>query len=398
MMYSTSLVKGKVNYVGVNDRNKSLFEGMWPLPLGISYNSYLINDEKIALIDTVDAVFFDVFIQKIKNIIGDKKISYLVINHMEPDHSGSINFIKALYPDITIVGNRQTFGMIDGYYGPVENKIVVKEGDEIDLGYHKLKFYLTPMVHWPETMMTLDQTEHILFSGDAFGCYGALNGGNIDSKINIDIYWDEMVRYYSNIVGKYGSSVQRALKKFTDVPVKTICSTHGPIWQENVAKVVGIYDKLSTYTGDTGVTIAFGSMYGHTEQMAEIIAEELSAQGIKNVVIHKLGKSHPSYIISDIFKYKGLILGAPTYSNQVYPEMEALLSKIQLREIKNRYVGCFGSYSWAGTAAKKIFSFAEKNNFDIVGDAVEMKQAMTAEVAEKCIALAKSMADKLKSE
>ena len=178
------------------------------------------------------------------------------------------------------------------------------------------------MVHWPETMMTFDETNGILFSGDAFGCFGTLDGGYIDSRINTDKYWDEMVRYYSNIVGKYGSPVQRALHKLSGLPINTICSTHGPIWEENIEKVGGIYDKLSKYEADEGVVIAYGSMYGNTEQMAEAIAQELSAQGIKNIVMHNVSKSNPSYILADVFKYKGLIVGSTTYSNQIYPEIE----------------------------------------------------------------------------
>ena len=209
-MEQYSLIKGNVHYVGVNDRNKHLFEGMWPLPYGVSYNSYLIDDEKVALIDTVDINFFEIYIHKIKKIIGDRPIDYLIINHMEPDHSGSIRLIKQYYPEITIVGNKQTFGMIEGFYGVTSTQLLVKDGDELDLGKHKLKFYLTPMVHWPETMMTFDQTDGILFSGDGFGCFGTLDGGFIDNRINTDKFWDEMVRYYSNIVGKYGSQIGRA--------------------------------------------------------------------------------------------------------------------------------------------------------------------------------------------
>ena len=246
-MEQNSLIKGKVHYVGVNDRSKYLFEGMWPLPYGVSYNSYLIDDEKVVLVDTVDINFFEIYIHKIKRIIGEKPIDYLIIHHMEPDHSGSIRLIKQHYPNITIIGNKQTFGMIEGYYGVTGQQLLVKDGETLDLGYHKLTFYLTPMVHWPETMMSFDATEGVLFSGDAFGCFGALNGGFLDSRINTDIYWDEMVRYYSNIVGKYGSPVQRAIQKLGNLPISTICSIHVLIWTEYTSKVVNIYDKLSKY-------------------------------------------------------------------------------------------------------------------------------------------------------
>ena len=311
-MEPKSIVKGKVHYVGVNDRNKHLFEGMWPLPYGVSYNSYLIDDEKIVLVDTVDINFFEVYLRKIKLIIGDKPIDYLIINHMEPDHSGSIRLIKQHYPNIQIIGNKQTFGMIEGFYGVTEGQHLVKDGDELEIGHHKLRFYLTPMVHWPETMMTFDETDGILFAGDAFGCFGTLDGGFLDTRINTDKYWDEMVRYYSNIVGKYGNPVQKALQKLGGLPITTICSTHGPVWTDYIGKVVEIYDRLSKYEAEEGVVIAYGSMYGNTEEMAEAIAEELSAQGGKNIVMHNVSKSHPSYILTDNSKDNGRNIGSPT--------------------------------------------------------------------------------------
>lgn len=391
-------IKGKVHYVGVNDRNKALFEGLWPLPYGVTYNSYLIDDDMIALVDTVDICYFDVFLNKIKKVIGDKPINYLIINHMEPDHSGSIRLLKQHYPEIVIVGNKQTFGMVEGFYGVTGDRYVVGDGDFLDLGQHKLKFYLTPMVHWPETMMTFDETDGVLFSGDGFGCFGALNGGVIDTKINIDIYWEEMIRYYSNIVGKYGSPVQKALQKLSGLKIEMICSTHGPVWTKNIPEVVAIYDKLSRYEAEEGVVIAYGSMYGNTEQMAEAIAEELSAQGIKNIVMHNLSKSDASYVIKDVFKYRGLIVGSPTYSNQLYPDVESILSKIAVRDIKGRYLGYFGSFTWASAAVKRIAEFNEKLKFEIVGNPVEMKQGMKEETYKMCQALGQAMAARLKAD
>lgn len=397
-MDQKTLIKGKIHYVGVNDRHKHLFEGMWPLPYGVSYNSYLIDDDIVALVDTVDACFFETYLRKIRGVIGDRPIQYLIINHMEPDHSGSIRLIKQHYPDIIIVGNKQTFGMIEGYYGVTGERYEVKDGSMLDLGHHKLKFYLTPMVHWPETMMTFDETDGVLFSGDAFGCFGALDGGFLDTRINTDRYWEEMTRYYANIVGKYGNPVQKALAKLSGLPVTVICSTHGPVWAENIARVVGVYDRLSRYEAEEGVVIAYGSMYGNTEQMAEAIAAELSVQGIRNIVMHDVSRSHPSYILKDIFKYRGLIVGSPTYSNQIYPEVESLLSKILVREVKGRYLGWFGSFTWAGAAVKRIAEFAEKSKLEIVGDPVEMKQAMKDITYEQCGNLARAMADRLKKD
>lgn len=396
-MKERSKIKGNIHYVGVNDRSKTLFEGMWPLPYGVSYNSYLIDDEMVALVDTVDVCYFEVFLQNIKNVIGNRPINYLIINHMEPDHSGSIRLIKQHYPDIIIVGNRQTFGMIEGFYGVTGQQYVVKDGDFLALGKHKLRFYLTPMVHWPETMMTYDETDNVLFAGDAFGCFGTLDGGFLDTKINTSKYWAEMERYYSNIVGKYGAPVQKALKKLGDLELSTICSTHGPVWScgKNIEKVIGIYDRLSRYEAEEGVVIIYGTMYGNTEQMAEVIAQELSYQGIKNIVMHNVNKSDQSYIIADVFRYKGVIVGSPTYSNEVYPKVESMLSQLLIRDIKSRYLGYFGSFCWASAAVRKMADFVEKSKYELVGDPVEMKQSMGDITYEQCKNLAKEMASRL---
>lgn len=392
-------IKAKVHYVGVNDRTKALFENLWPLPYGVSYNSYLIaDDEKVALIDTVDVAFFEVYLKKIQAVIGDRKIDYLIINHMEPDHSGSISLIKKYYPGIVLVGNKKTFDMVDGYYGVKGERLVVDEGDCLPLGRHTLRFYLVPMVHWPETMVTFDEADGILFSGDAFGCFGALNGACVDRNMNTAIYWDEMRRYYSNIVGKFGNPVQKALKKCAGLPIKMICSTHGPVWEENIPQVIDMYDKLSRYEAEEGVVIAYGTMYGNTEQLAEVIAEELSCGGIKNIVMHNVSHTHHSFILADVFKYKGLIAGCTTYNMHLYPEMEALLSKIVARDMKNRVMGYFGSFTWASAAVKKMAEYAEKLKFEVVGDPVEMKQSMTADNYLQAKELAKAMANRLKLE
>lgn len=392
-------LKGNVHYVGVNDRNKTLFENLWPLPYGVSYNSYLIaDDDAVVLVDTVDVAFFEVYLKKIRAVIGDRKIDYLIINHMEPDHSGSISLIKQYYPDIVLVGNKKTFDMVDGYYGVGGERKVVAEGDSLKVGRHDLHFYLIPMVHWPETMVTFDSTDGILFSGDAFGCFGALNGGCIDKNINTEIYMGEMRRYYSNIVGKFGNPVQKALQKCSGLDIKMICPTHGPVWEEKIAEVVAMYDKLSRYEAEEGVVIAYGTMYGNTEQMAEAIAEELSAQGIKNIVMHNVSKTPHSFILADIFRYKALIVGCTTYNMNLYPEMEALLSKVAARDMKNRLIGYFGSFTWASAAVKKLGEYAAQLKFEVVGNPVEMKQSMSASSEQQARELAVAMADRLKAD
>ena len=387
-------ITNKIYYVGVNDRNKNLFEGLWPLPNGVSYNSYLIDDEKVCLIDTVEVDFFIPYIKNIQQVIGDRKIDYLVINHMEPDHSGAIELIRKYYPEITIIGNKKTFGMMKGFYGIQENTLEVKNGDSLDLGSHKLQFVLTPMVHWPETMVTLDTTSNVLFSGDAFGCFGALNGGIIDSQINCDTFWLEMVRYYSNIVGKYGTPVQAALKKLAGVKLDYICSTHGPVWHEYINKVIGMYDSMSKYETEPGLVICYGTMYGNTERAAEVIARAASEAGVKNIVMYNVSKTHHSYIIRDVFRYNALIVGAPTYNTGLYHEMDVLLAELANKDIKNHKLGWFGSYGWASKAVRKIKEWNDTRlHFEAVGEPVDICQSLNDEPFKQCEELRMKMAE-----
>lgn len=395
----TEITKG-IHYVGVNDRHKHIFEGLWPLPYGVSYNSYIIADEKIALVDTVEADFFTQYLDNIRSVIGDRPIDYIIVNHMEPDHSGSLSLIKKYYPNAKIVGNKKTFGMMQGFYRVGNDAdgdtVEVKNGDTLQLGSHTLAFTLVPMVHWPETMVTLDTTANVLFSGDAFGCFGALNGAYIDAEMNCDIYWDEMLRYYSNIVGKYGTPVQQALKKLAGVQMDYICSTHGPVWHEHIGRVVGMYDRLSRYEGADGLVIAYASMYGNTERAAEVIARAASEAGVKNIIMHDVSRTHHSYIIADIFRYRALILGAPTYNNGLYPQMESLLSELAGRDMKNRLLGWFGSFSWAGKAMKTIGEWNETRlHFEPVGTPVEIKQSLDEATTRACEELGKAMGERL---
>ena len=391
-------------YVGVNDRQKALFEGLWPLPNGVSYNSYLIVDEKVCLIDTVEVTFFSQFLENVRTVIGERPIDYVVINHMEPDHSGSLALLRKYYPEVQIVGNKKTFQMMQGFYKiGEEGAQEVKNGDSIALGSLQLQFVLTPMVHWPETMMTLCQQadgtgDVVLFSGDAFGCFGALNGGVIDEQINCDTFWLEMVRYYSNIVGKYGTPVQQALKKLAGQRVDYICATHGPVWHEYLQKVIDLYDRLSLYKTEPGLVICYGTMYGNTERMAEIIAQAASEAGVKNIVVYNVSKTHQSYILRDIFRYRALIVGAPTYNTGLYHEMDVLLSEIAGRDIKgNHLLGWFGSHSWASKAVAAIEKWNEERlHFEPVGQPVDMKQGLSEEVRQQCVALGQAVAERLR--
>ncbi|ETK03318.1 flavodoxin [Tannerella sp. oral taxon BU063 isolate Cell 5] len=383
-----------IYYVGVNDRQKALFENLWPLPGGVSYNSYLIVDDKTVLVDTVDICYSDLFFKRVAKLLNGRKLDYLVVDHMEPDHAGSIRLLRQIYPDVKIIGNKQTFGMLAGYHGITDGLHEVKEGDTLDLGHHKLSFYMAPMVHWPEVMVTYEETEKVLFSADAFGTFGTLDGGVLDTDMDTDRFWSEMTRYYANIVGKYGGPVQRALKKLSGLDIQTICSTHGPIWTKQSGDVIALYDRLSRYEGLDGVTIVYGSMYGHTEQMAEDIATALSDGGVRHIAMHNVSKSHGSYILRDVFNYRGLIVGCPTYSGQLYPEVEMVLSEIKLREVKDRLFSYFGSFTWAGAAVKHLAAYAEAMKWEVVGTPVEQKQGISTE--EQCIALGQAMAERLR--
>lgn len=369
-------LKGKVHYVGVNDRVKHRFEGLWFLPQGVSYNSYLIDDEKgVALVDTVDVAFFAEFLDKIKSVIGDRPIDYLIVNHMEPDHSGALALIRKYYPNIRLIGNKKTFEMVQGYYGACsENDIVVTDGDSLDLGHHKLRFYLTPMLHWPETMMTYCETDKILFSGDAFGCFGALNGNIIDMQMDTDDYWPEMERYYAAILGKFGAPVQAGLKKLGGLELQMICSTHGPVWVKEIQRAIDTYHRFSAGITQRGLVICYGSMYGNTQRVAEAIAEGAAEAGLRRIIVHNLSVSQPSFVLADIFRYGSLAIGGPTYNGGLFPVVEDLLKRLTGRSVSQHKLGFFGGFTWSSQAVKVIDQYNEKMKMQLVGSPVEWKQ------------------------
>jgi flavorubredoxin len=396
-MYNKRPIAENIFYVGVNDRQKDLFENYLPLPKGVAYNSYLIVDEKVALIDTVDVSFVDAYFAKIEAILKGKTIDYLIINHAEPDHAGSVGRLKQKYPNIRIVGNTKTFDMLNGYFGINTQLLEVKEGDTLSLGKRTLSFFMAPMVHWPEVMVAYENQDKILFSADAFGTFGTNDGDYLDVNLNTNQYWDEMRRYYACIIGKFGVPTQNALKKLATLDIKTICPTHGPVWQKELSKVIGLYDKWSRCEAEEdGVVIAYGSMYGHTQQLTEAVAEGVVVGGIKNVVVHNASKTDTSFILADIFKYKSLIIGSPTYMMGVYPPIEKLLAAIEHRGIKNRLYSCYGSFTWAGAAVKQLTSFAQTMNWELIGNPVENKQAVFAEKYQAAFELGQAMAEKLK--
>lgn len=394
-MAFTEILPG-IHYVGVNDRTTTRFESLWSLPYGVSYNSYLVIDEKVALIDTVEVSFGEQFIDNIRAILKDRPIDYLVVDHMEPDHSSSIKTLRLLYPEMQIVGNAKTLQMLDGYYGIHTLTREVKEGESISLGQKNLSFYMAPMVHWPEVMVTYCPEHKVLFSADAFGTFGALNGGILDSQLSLDHFWYEMRRYYACIVGKYGGPVQKALAKVRGLNPTTICSTHGPVWQRQIPQVMDIYDRLSRYEGEPGVVLAYGSMYGNTEQMAERIARELASRGVGPIVMYNLSFADESVVLRDVFRYDTLIVGAPTYNGGIYPPAARLLDLIAARCVPQRNFGWFGSFCWAGAAVRGMGEFAQRMKWEPICDPVEMKQGFSSGCHDFCSRFADGVAERFR--
>lgn len=392
------IISNKVHYVGTNDRKKHLFENNWPLPYGVSYNSYLIADEHTALIDTIEYGSNPDYLRDIDLILEGRPLEYLIVNHLEPDHSSMIGEVLRAYPSVKIVSNSKTFQLLKNYY-PLgqENIFQIKEGDVLELGYHKLTFVLIPWVHWPETMVTYDTTDQILFSCDAFGSFGALDGGIFDDTVNFELFYEnEMRRYYSNIVGKWSNMVQKAFAKLAGVPIKFICPSHGVIWRENPGKVLALYDKWSKYEAQEGFLVCYASMYGNTEKFAEAIARKLSEKGIKEIRVIDVSKTHVSYILSDIWKYKGLVLGSCAYNCEMHPMMAMLTHEISISAPKNRVLGIFGGSSWNGAGAKDLRAWAEKVNMPVTAGSAEFMGRPFAQDLEQLDAFAQALVDEIR--
>ena len=377
-------ISDRISYVGVNDDDKVLFEGLWPIPFGVSYNSYVVADEKIALIDTVESGFEEEFIANVRESVGERPVDYLVVNHMEPDHSSLITFMLDQYPDMKILANAKTLPMLKGYHNVPEDRVqIVTEGETVSLGTCSLRFHMTPMVHWPETMVTWLEEEGTLFSGDAFGTFGSIDENVVDEEGTFEQYCDEMTRYYACIVGKYGTPVQTALKKLGGLNIKRICSTHGPVWEREISTVVALYDKLSRYEVERGVCIVYGSMYGNTAAAADALSIELEELGIP-YAIHDLagnnsGELGLSGALRDVFRYDTIVVGSPTYNNGIFPPVETFMKALQARLIKGRRFYAFGSYTWAGASVRQLNELASSMNFEILGDGLSFPQAYTRE-------------------
>lgn len=379
-------ISERIYHVGVNDSAKTLFEGLWPLPCGVSYNSYVVADEKVALIDTVEHGFEDEFMANINEAVGDRPLDYLVVNHMEPDHSSLVRYMLEKYPEMMIVANAKTLPMLTGYYGITADKVLVmKEGESLSLGSCSLSFHMIPMVHWPETMVTWMAEENTVFAGDAFGTFGAIDAEVVDSEDTFEKYRDEMMRYYSNIVGKYGIPVQSALKKLSGLEVRRICSTHGPVWEKCIPEVVALYDKMSRYEVEKGVCIVYGSMYGNTAAAAEALAEELKALGVPCAIHDLAGNVNPGLGVSgalrDVFRYDTIVAASPTYNNGIFPPVETFMRALQSRLIKGRRFFALGSYTWSGASVNLLNEMASSMGFEVLGNGLSFPQAYTK---EKC--------------
>lgn len=384
-----------VYYLGVNDRRTSRFENLWPLPEGVSYNAYLINDKKTVLVDTVELTNTDAFISEIRDILNGKPLDYLVVNHTEPDHSGALTSLLKSYPDLIVVGNRNTFKFLDGFYGEMKHKHIIDHDDTLNTGDRILRFYSTPMVHWPETMMTFDEKDGILFSGDAFGSFKSLDGGIFDDEVNIDRYEDEMRRYYSNIVGKYGKNVQRAFAVLEGVPVKIIASTHGPVFRKDPQWAVTRYDKWSREETVPGAVVIYGSMYGHTEAMADYFARKLKEAGVPEVEVYDASETHPSFILSSVWKYNGVVLASPAYNNELFPSVKQIVNKFLERKMASRHVAVLGTSTWSGGGVKALNKHVEELGWHRVGSSIEAKYAATPDDYKLCDDLAKELTDNI---
>jgi len=325
-------------------------------------------------------------------------VDYLIVNHAEPDHSGSIRRLLCEYPQMKIIGNSKTMPLLQGFYGITENCIVVEDGETLSTGKHTLQFFAVPMVHWPESMVTYETTQHVLFSNDSFGGFGTLDGGVFDDETHFEFYEDEMRRYYSNIVGKYGAQVQKALAKLSGVSIKIIAPSHGLVWRKDIAKVVQLYDKWSKCEAEDGVVIIYGTIYGNTARMADIVARSLAEEGVRNIRVFDVAKTHLSYLISEIWKYKGVILGSCAYNNGIFPPMNALIKHLLHIMPKNRLLGIFGSMSWSGGGVRALEEFAEGIKWELVAPAVEVKHAAGGEDEERLMEVGKTMGKRLGSE
>lgn len=387
-------------WVGGNDRRLELFENIHPISRGVSYNSYLLLDEKTVLFDTVDWSVGRQFFENIEYVLNGRSLDYLVINHMEPDHGAAIEEILLRYPEVVVISTEKAYMIMNQFNFPVnDNAITVKEGDTMCFGKHTVTFVAAPMVHWPEAMVTFDITNGVLFAADAFGSFGSLDGKLFNDEVNFDRDWiDDARRYYTNIVGKYGPQVQRLLKKASTIDIKIICPLHGPVWRNDLGYFLDKYDKWSRYEPEEkGVMIAYASMYGNTENAANVLATRLVEKGIKNVVVYDVSKTHVSQLISETFRLSHLVLASVTYNLGIFPVMHNFLMDMKALNLQKRTVAVIENGSWAPQAGSKITDLLdEMKEMTVLNEHVSVLSSLNETTSDEMDVLVDSIIESMR--
>ena len=394
-MHNIQHITPDLIYVGASDRRTALFENVYPIPRGVSYNSYLLLDEKTALLDTADSAVSEQFFENVKAALAGRQLDYLIVNHMEPDHAALIEPLLQRYPGATVVCTAKAAQMVEQFFGLKPNTMIVKEGDTLALGRHTLTFAMAPMVHWPEVMVTYDTTTGTLFSADAFGTFGALSGNLYADELNFEGEWlNDARRYFINIVGKYGVQVQALLKKAAALDVKMICPLHGPVWRSNLEWFIGKHDVWSRYEPeDKGVVIIYGSIYGHTEAAALRLGTLLGERGVKGIKAYDASRTHASKLVAECFRASHIVLASSTYNNGIFTPMENLLMDLKAHCWQRRSVALIENGTWAATAAKLMRAELEQmKDITLLGEPLSLKSALRPEQEEQLAALADAIA------
>ncbi len=401
-MHNIQPISNDLIYVGVSDCRTALFENVYPIPRGVSYNSYVLLDEKTALMDTADLTVSEQFFENVEAALNGRQLDYLIVNHMEPDHSALIAPLLLRYPQATVVCTAKAAQMMEQFLGMQASRLqTVKEGDTLSLGRHNLVFTMAPMVHWPEVMMTYDTTDKVLFSADAFGTFGALSGNLYADEVNFENEWlDDARRYFINIVGKYGQPVQTVLKKAAALDIKMICPLHGPVWRSNLEYFIGKHDIWSRYEPeDKGVVIIYGSIYGHTESAALRLGTLLGQRGVKNIKAYDASRTHVSELVSECFRASHIVLASSTYNNGIFTPMENLLADLKAHDWKRRSVALIENGTWAATSGKLMRAELEQmKEITLLGETVSLKSAATPAQEEQLAALAEEIVYNMGSE
>ncbi|MEG0035840.1 MAG: MBL fold metallo-hydrolase [Oscillospiraceae bacterium] len=395
-MYCVKKVKDDLYWVGGCDRRLTLFENVFPIPRGVSYNAYLVLDEKTILMDTVDKSVSTQFFENIAHLLNGRTLDYLVVNHMEPDHCATLDELVLRYPNIKIIGNAKTMSMIKQFFDfDIDSRaMVIKEGDTLSTGRHTFAFVMAPMVHWPEAMVTYDTTDKVLYSADAFGCFGAMNGNLFADEVNFEAEWlPDARRYYTNIVGKYGTQVTALLKKASGLEIETICPLHGPVWRENIGWFIQKYQQWSSYTPEeNAVMIAYASVYGNTENAANILAGRLADLGVKNIAMYDVSVTHPSVIVAESFRCSHLVFASTTYNAGIFCNMETALLDLKAHNLQNRTVALIENGSWAATSGRLMGEiFASMKNINVLEQRPSLKSSVKQAQLEQIEALAQAI-------